>query len=120
MREDTVDPRYSIGLEIARTTFTGTELSLPISWGTGATNTTELEGANVTVVSRQQQSIDLNVREDRKFRLATQISGVPLGDLKLTSIVLPIDKSDTANSLYSPVSPVVKKDQDIEADAGRC
>ena len=115
MREDTVDPQYSTGIEIAGMTSTRIELSLPISRGTGTTDSTKLEGAIDTVVSRKQHSVDSDVRDDRKFRLVTQISCGSLGELKPTNVALPITGSDVASPLCFPV---VKKDRDIEADVG--
>ena len=93
MREDTVDPRFSTGFEIAPMTLTGIELSLPTS---RATDSTELEGAIGTALSRQQHSVDFEAKDDRKRRLANQI---PIGsprDFKPTNVVLPIDESGVA------------------------
>lgn len=117
MQEDTVDPRFSTGLEIARTmTSTVIELSLPTSHDTGTTDSTKLEAAIGTLVSRRQHSVDLDVIGDRKHQLATRISDGSLGNLKPTSVVLSIGESDITDP---SCSPVVKKDRDIEADAGK-
>ena len=116
MREDTVDPRFSTGFDIAPTASTTIELSIPTSSGTRTTDSTKSEGAMAgTLVFRQQHSMDLDTKSDDKCRLTTRASdGSPM-KLRPTNLVLQIDDSDITDSSCSPSE---WKGQDIEASAG--
>ena len=121
MREDTVDPRFSTGIEIAHTTSTRIELGLLTSRGTEIVDGSKSEEAIGTVTSRQRDSIDLDAK-DQKHRLTTQTLDGSLGDLKSTSRVEPpVDESDVTDSLTQlrSLPGVVKRDQDIEAVVGK-
>ena len=105
MREDTVDPNLSTGVEIARMTSTRVELGLPGTRGTALTDSDESEGASGTVVSRRRDSIDLATKGDHKYRLTTEV--VPLAD-----------ECDITDSLVRARSlPVVEKDRGIDAES---
>ena len=116
MREDTVDPNLSTGVEIARITSTGIELGLPMSRSTAITDTDESEGAIGTTMSRQRVSIDLGAKDDRKHRLTTQVSDVSLGP-RMAKVV-PLAECDITDSLTQVRngSLVVKENRDVEAD----
>jgi len=116
MREDTVDPQCSTGIEIARMTLATVELGLPTSCSTRTADSTKLEGEIGAVVFRQHHSLDSGVKDEhRKHRLVTRIMGGSLGGLEPVNVILPIEESDATDSLCSPVEEKVR---DIEADAG--
>jgi len=78
MQEDTVDPNFSTGVEIARMTLTRVELGLPGTRGTVLTDSDESEGASGTVVSQRRGSVDLGTKDDHKHQLTTKV--IPLAD----------------------------------------
>jgi len=121
MQEDTVDPKFTTGVEIARMTTSRIELGLLTSRGTEITDGSTFRGAISTVVSGQRDSVDSDAR-DQERRLGTQTSHGSLGNFRSTSRVEPplVDGSGIAHPLTQVRSlPVVGKDQDIEADVGR-
>ena len=115
MREDTVDPRFSTGIDIAPMTPAEVELDFPTSRGTRTTGSTEFEAVSTLLSRQQQHSIDLDVKDDPKHRLAAQISGGSLEDSKSTNVILSIERSSITDSFCLSVA---KKVRDIEADAG--
>ena len=119
MREDTVDPKFSTGFDIAPMTLTRAEFTLPTSSSTRTIDSTRSERENGTVVSQQQSSVDSEAGNDQKYLSMTwQTSGGSLGNFKLMSVVLPVDEADITDSSCSP-SPVVEKVRDLEAGTGR-
>jgi hypothetical protein len=62
MREDSVDPKFSTGVEIAHITSTRIELGLLTSRGMEITDGSRSRGATGTVTSRQRDSVDLDAR----------------------------------------------------------
>ena len=119
MREDTVDPNLSTGMEMARITSTGIELGLPMTRATAITDSDESEGTLAGMaVSRQRLSIDLGVKDDRKHHLTPQVSDASLGNVNMVKVVPLDDECDITDSLAQVRDlPVVKKHRDIEADA---
>jgi hypothetical protein len=119
MREDSVDPKFSTGVEIAHITSTRIELGLLTSRGMEITDGSRSRGATGTVTSRQRDSVDLDAK-DRRHQLTTQTSDMSLGNLKSTSRVEPfVDESDIADSLARVRSLPAVKDQDVKVDVGR-
>ena len=119
MREDTVDPNISTGVEIARITSTGIELGLPISRNTVITDSDEYEGTIGMAVPRQRVSISLGVKDDRKHQLTMQVSDASLGNPKVAKVVpLADDECDITDSLSQvrKGSPGVKEDLGGETD----
>lgn len=108
MREDTVDPNFSTGVEIARmTSTTRIELGLPDSRGTALTDSDESEGTTGTVVSLRRDSVDLGTKGDHKHQLITK--AVPL-----------VDECDITDSLAQVRTvPMDEKDRDVEAEFER-
>ena len=120
MQEDTVDPKFTTGVEIARMTTSRIELGLLTSRGTVVTDGSTFRGAISTVASPQRDSVDSDAR-DQEHRLRTQASHGSLGNFRSTSRVEPlVDGSDVAHPLAQVRSlPVLGKDQNVEADVGR-
>ena len=118
MREDTVDPKFSTGVEIARMTSTRVELDFPMFRGTEVTDSTKSEEATGTAASRQRNSVDLDAKDSQKHRLVTaQASDEP--NLKPVDFELAVDESDITDSLAQARGlPVVRRDWDIEAGVG--
>jgi len=106
MREDTVDPNFTTGVEIARmTSTTRVELGLPGSLGTALTDSDEFNGATGTVVSLRRDSVDLGTKDDREHRLTR----------KVVPFAVECDVTDSLTKVRS--LPVVEKDLDIGAGA---
>ena len=118
MREDTVDPNISTGVDVTQMGVSATriELGLPIPRGTTITDSDESEGVLNAMTSRQRDLIDLNVK-DRKDRLTAQASDGSLGNSKTTKGLSLANECDITDSLaQARVSAAVTKDRDIEAD----
>ncbi|KAF9645862.1 hypothetical protein BDM02DRAFT_3119545 [Thelephora ganbajun] len=94
MREDTVDPHFSTGVEIARMTLTRVELGLSTAHVTVITDSDDSEGAISAVVTGQRRdSVCLNEKNDQKHRLTMQASDGSLGMSTAKAIPL-VDESD--------------------------
>jgi len=115
MQEDTVDPNYST-IEMARTTSTRIELGLPTTRGTAITESDESEGSAGAVASLQQHSVNLCVKDDRKFQLKTQASDGSLRNSSMTKIVSLADEPSFTGSLVQVGSSPAKRRPDIEVD----
>lgn len=119
MREDTVDPNISTGVEIARVTTTRLELGLLNTCGAAIADSDESKGVIDTVTSRRpQDSVGLDVKGDRKHhQLTTQTSNRSLGNSSMTMVSSLTEECDIPDSL-APVGslPTVREDRNIEAD----
>ena len=106
MREDTVDPNFSTGVEIARmqTSTTRVEFGFPGSRGAALTESDESKGATGTVVSLRRDSVDLGTKDDHKHQLTTKV--VPLA--------VECDVTDSLTQVRS--LPVAEKDPDSQAE----
>ena len=116
MREDIIDPNFST-LQIARMTSTRIELiELGVSktHGTAIMDSDQSEGVTGTVVSRQQDLMDLGTKDDHKHQLMTTVSDLSLGDLMTKAIPL-TDESYIMDLLVQVGNLLpVKGDQSIE------
>ena len=106
MREDTVDPNFTTGVEIARmSSMTRIELGLPGSGNTALTDSDESEGATGTAVSLRRDSVDFGTKGNHKHQLTMKI--VPLADV--------CDVTDSLTQMRS-VPAVVEKGRDVETE----
>ena len=93
MQEDTVDPRFSTGVDIAPATSTTIELAFPTCTGTDTTAGSKSRG-EVTVVVSHRASDDLDTKDGCDHRLAMQASDCLRGSPKSMKIEPPADGSD--------------------------
>ena len=104
MQEDTVDPKFSTGIEIAPATLTTIELALPTSSATDTTDSSKSRG-EVTVVASRRASHDLDTKDGRDYQLT--MDG---GSSKSMRIELFADGPDVPDSLAQMKS--LPRDQD--------
>ena len=93
MQEDTVDPKFSTGVEIAPVTLTTIELALPTSSATDTAESSKSRG-EVTVVASRRASRELDAKDGRDYQLA--MDG---GSSKSMRIERLADGSDVSDSL---------------------
>ena len=114
MQEDTVEPNFSTGVDIARMSPTRVELGLPTSRGTAIPDSDESEGGIGTMVHRQRGSTGLGAMDDRKHQLTTRASDVSLGDLSPTVAPLADESKNRDPLVRARTLPTVERDQGIE------
>jgi hypothetical protein len=114
MQEDTVEMDLSTSIDIARIGTT-IELGLSIARDTVITDSDESEGPTV---SRRQDYVDFNGKDDRKHRLTAQASDGSLGNSKAVKVIPLSNEYDIADSpAQARSTPAVMIGRDIEADS---
>ena len=116
MREDTVDPNLSTGVEIARMTLTRVELGLPNPRNAVVPDCDQPKGAIDTVAPRRRRnSVGLSAKDDQKHRLTTQASDGSLGSSSMTKVGSLAEECDTTDlSAQVRSLPAVREDRDTE------
>ena len=114
MREDTVDMDLSTTIDIARVNTTRIELGLPIAHGTVITDSDESDGP---MESRRRDLVDLDVKDDKGYRLTGQASDTSLENPKTVKGLPLVDECDiTDSSAQVRTTPATMTGWGIEAD----